>query len=166
MKTEARLRFETGTATEVQEVMSTGVITALDSETVGEAVARMQAENISALPVINAEGSLVGIVSVDDLMQIVSETENTLERNFPHYDDCLWFVDLIRRRMGSDLLRTVMSEVVTTVRPDLMMHHAACIMINNRVHHLPVVDAKGRIVGMLSSSDFVRLVAGIDPRTT
>ena len=163
MKTESKLRFEAGTATEVQEVMSRGVITALESETVADAVARMQGEDISALPVINAEGSLVGIVSVADMMRIVLDMENTLESNYPHYDDCLWAVDLIKSRLGSDHLSKVMSEIVTTVRPDMMMHHAACIMINNHVHHLPVVDSSGRIVGMLASSDFVRLVTGIKP---
>ena len=155
--------FEAGATTLVQEVMTPSVITVLDSDSVGNAIIKLREENISALPVVNAKGALVGMISENDLARIVLEIKSALDSNYPHYDDCLWAVELIQRRLGSECVRSIMSEVVITVHSDCEMHNAACIMASNRVHHLPVTNASGQIIGMLSSSDFVRLTAGIDP---
>jgi CBS domain-containing protein len=51
-----------------------------------------------------------------------------------------------------------MTEVVSTISPEQTMHEAARVLIQNGVHHLPVVTSKGALVGVLSSSDFVSLV--------
>ena len=104
-----------------------------------------------------------GIVSAADLIRTVLDTEAILDSDYPHYDDCLWAVDLIQERLGTDPVTRVMTEVLVTVRPETTMHHAACIMLNHQVHHLPVVDHHGKLVGMLSATDFLRLTAGIRP---
>lgn len=160
MAAEPRTLYRQGTATEVQEVMSTDVVTVLNTESVRDALDKLTKEHISAVPVINGKGNFVGIVSVADLVRTVLATDEVLDSDYPHYEDSFWAVDLIQQRLGSDKVTRVMSEVLTTIAPDESMHDAACIMLNHHVHHLPVVNSTGKLVGMLSSTDFVRLAAG------
>lgn len=161
MTTEPKTLYKKGTATEVQEIMATNVVSVMNTETVRDALNKLTEEHVSAVPVIDGKGSFVGIVSVADLVRIVLATDEVLDSDYPHYEDSFWAIDLIQQRLGSDKVTRVMTEVLTTVSPEQSMHHAACIMLNNHVHHLPVVDGKGRLVGMLSSTDFVRLAAGL-----
>lgn len=161
MSSEPKLRFKDGTLTEIQELMTTNVVTVRQTETVRDVLNKMTDAHISAIPVLDASGGVVGVVSVGDMLRIVLSTEQILDSNYPHYDDCLWAVDLIQQRLGSDNVTTVMTEIVTTMAPDQPMHHAACTMLNNHIHHLPIVNSGGQLVGILSSRDFVKLVAGI-----
>lgn len=160
MNVGSRSLFRNGPATEVQELLGTNLVTIRSNQTVRDALMLMVDENVSALPVIDSQGQLVGIVSTSDLMKIVMETVDVLQSEYPHYDDCLWAVELVQKRLGTDKVIDVMSEILTVVHPETVMHDAACIMLNNRVHHLPVVNSGGQIVGMLSSTEFARLTAG------
>ena len=163
MNAESNAMYRDGTATEVAELMRPNVVTVRHNETVHDTVLKMTENKISALPVVDGTGECVGIISVIDLMQIVLTTDNILNSEYPHYDDCLWAVELIQRKLGTDKVTDFMTEILTVVQPSTMMHDAACIMLNNQVHHLPVVNSSGRLVGILSSTDFVRLTAGVKP---
>ncbi len=161
MTAQPKLLFNEGTKTEVQELMSKQLVTILESETVRDALSTMKTEQVSALPVVNHERRLVGLITIGDLLKTLLTTAESLVTNYPHYDDCLWAIELIQRRLGTDKVVTIMSEVLTTITPDQTMHHAACIMLNNHVHHLPVVTSTGDLIGILSSQDFATLAAGI-----
>ncbi|WP_161604213.1 CBS domain-containing protein [Roseiconus nitratireducens] len=120
----------------------------------------MAKEVIASVPVVGEKGEVVGIVTLGDLARVVLSTEQVLDSDFPHYEDCFWAVDLFQRRLGSDPVLNVMSENVTCVRPDQSMREAALIMIRDRIRHLAVVDERG-LVGMLAAIDFVRLIAKV-----
>lgn len=53
------------------EVMRTPLVTADEGEDSSEALARMRKHGVRRLPVTNAAGSLVGIVTLDDLLRLV-----------------------------------------------------------------------------------------------
>ena len=140
----------------VEQYMSRSVVVVNDCDSVRVALQKFGEEKISALPVINSSGAFVGIVTVGDLLRSVTTTEQALESKYPHFDDCLWAVDLIQRRLGSDPVSTVMTEVVATISPEDTMKSAAEKMLDFQVHHLPVVMSDGELVGLLSTTDFVR----------
>ena len=52
-----------------------------------------------------------------------------------------------------------MTPVAYTLREDDPLSRAAAVMAVEHVHHLPIVAADGRVVGMLSSLDFARWIA-------
>jgi len=56
-------------------------------------------------------------------------------------------------------VRDVMTSGVVGVRPDLDIREAAQLMLEHQYGCLPVVDGEGRLVGILTESDFVRLLA-------
>lgn len=68
---EGRARFLEQTF--VRDVMRTDVLTARPDEAIGEAAKRMLATSYGALPVVDADGMLVGIVTENDIVRIASD---------------------------------------------------------------------------------------------
>ncbi|RPI53301.1 MAG: CBS domain-containing protein [Acidobacteria bacterium] len=57
----------------VADLMSRDLVTALEDESLHEALKKMQSHGIRRLPVVNTEGGLEGIVTFDDLIELLSE---------------------------------------------------------------------------------------------
>jgi CBS domain-containing protein len=57
----------------VGDVVTRSVVTALEDETLHEVVKRMRANGVRRVPVVAADGSLVGLLSVDDILDVVAE---------------------------------------------------------------------------------------------
>lgn len=58
----------------------------------------------------------------------------------------------------------LMSSEVTTVEPDTLVEDAARTMLDNGIGSVVVVDADGRLEGILTTTDFVRIVAERQPK--
>ena len=119
----------------VRDVMRRGRIVWLPPEaTVGDAVKLMSRENVGSILVMSG-GRIVGIFT---------------ERDLVHH--------LARGGGLNDRLSSVMTREVLTLREDESAVKAATIMVERGIRHLPVVDAKGNVVGMVSARDALRLV--------
>jgi CBS domain-containing protein len=57
----------------VSDVMKQKLVTAMEGESVRKALERMQASGVRRLPVVNGEGGLEGIVTLDDILELLSE---------------------------------------------------------------------------------------------
>ena len=112
-------------------------------------------KKILALPVVEND-RCVGIVTATDLVVLLRATDKLLRSDYPHFDDCLWAVDLVQRKLDDDPVREIMSEVIVTTTPDTTVDDVAETILAESVHHVPVVDDNGKLVGFLSSFDFVR----------
>ena len=111
--------------------------------TVGDALDLMFEQKISALPVVEDE-RCIGIVTTTDLITLLRATDKLLQSEYPHYDDCLWAVDLIQRKLDKDPVREIMSERMLTTTPDSLIDQVAKIMTDQLVHHL-VVEQDGKL---------------------
>jgi CBS domain-containing protein len=101
------------------------------------AAVRMMAERgVGALPVVS-EGRLAGIVS---------------ERDYARK------VILLGRASADTPVSQIMSSPVVTVGLDERVHRCMQIMTDKRIRHLPVVDADGAMVGVISIGDLVSAV--------
>ena len=145
----------------VQDWMSPIVCTIKREQPIRDALDLMGQHRISSLPVVD-DGRPEGIITIGDFMRAVDETDRVLQSTYPHFDDCLWAVELIQRRLGSDKVYTLMSELLTTSLPTQSMKDAAKIMCESDLHHLLVCCDAGTLVGILSASDFVRYVNGLN----
>ncbi len=121
----------------VGNIMSTGVISVGPFEKASRIVELLVDENIGAVPVLDNQGYPLGIVTRADV----------LEEDELAFDAELTAAELMHRSL-------------LTVEPTTPVTEAARLMALQRVHHLLVLDAEGRLVGMLSSFDVVRWVAG------
>jgi CBS domain-containing protein len=101
--------------------------------TVFDAIRWMSEKNVGALLVIES-GDLLGIIS---------------ERDYTRK------VILENRSSKQAAVREIMTTDVTTIAPDAIVEEAMRVMTRHRVHHLPVVDHDGRVVGVVSMGDLV-----------
>ena len=103
-----------------------------------EAVRRMAEENVGSVVVVDEEMRPVGIFTERDLLRL-----------------CAQGVDLSKTRLGD-----VMTKNPTVIREDESVRKALEIMLYFGFRHLPVVDAQGRLVGVVSIRDVTRPFAG------
>ncbi len=58
---------------QVEDLMSGELVTAQDTEGIAECIARMRGRGVRRMPVVDARGALVGIVTADDLLDLLAE---------------------------------------------------------------------------------------------
>jgi len=138
----------------VHDVMSTGVVTARKPDTVRSVVVKMLSRQCGAIPVVEGEDRLVGIVSVRDIMLPL----------YPNYGDYIHdnvhSRDFIEMEQGypavlSKKVEEVMSHNPLTVSPNDPVLQAASYMGLKHFRRIPVVD-RGKLVGMVSIGDINR----------
>jgi CBS domain-containing protein len=144
----------------VADVMTRDVIVLGPDTPVSEVGRLMWEHRISGVPVVE-RGSVVGIVTELDLLVRNANLHvptyiRVLDVMIPlgnprHFDETM------RRALGTKAADLMTREVVT-VAPSADLSDAASLMLDKRVNPLPVVES-GRLVGILSRSDFVRLLA-------
>lgn len=141
-----------------RDVMSGSVATVGPDAPVGEIAALLLERRISGVPVVDAAGHLLGVVSEADLMWR-AETDTVHRRG--------WWASLLggRAMMAADFIRAygrtardVMTSPVITVTADEPLEAVISTMESHRIKRVPVVDG-GRVVGIISRSDFLRSLA-------
>jgi CBS domain-containing protein len=136
----------------VRQVMSKRVVTATEGTPFKELVQMMHSHSISAVPVVDAEHRLVGIVSETDLL--LKEQHSGSELPKPH-----WLLEA--DRVNALEAKDVMTWPVLTVSGSASIAKAARIMREFGVRHLVVVS-KGRPVGIVSRADLLRVFLRTD----
>lgn len=150
-RTELRsLRRRSG-HTDCGRVMSRDVIAIRPDQPVTEAFRRLREHHIKALPVTDVDARVVGIVTLTDL---VSRASWTPERNSMGLGRRLAAALSGAPRPGG-AVRDIMTAPVKTVRPDDWIADAILLFAQEGLHHLPVTDGDGRLVGILSQSDIL-----------
>ncbi|MFJ6015880.1 CBS domain-containing protein [Streptomyces sp. NPDC092952] len=135
----------------VADVMSRKVVAVRPGAEFKEIVTAMDRWKVTALPVIEGEGRVVGVVSEADLV---------LKEEL--HDRGLGFVERLRRpgaaaRAGSGRAEDLMTSPAVTVGPDASLPQAARMMATRHVKRLPVVDPRGLIQGVVSRSDLLKV---------
>ena len=123
---------------------------------------------VSGLPVTDRAGSLVGIVSRSDVVRRLAMEQSMGEWISDSYRDDAdedWpqkSADEIGRMVGERMERhrvlDIMRSEIVSAEPDEPVREVARRMLEHRVHRVPVLE-DGRLVGLLSSMDLVRIVA-------
>lgn len=143
----------------VQSVMQRHPVTIRETETVQDAVEKMTEYHIAALPVVDDGGYLQGLVTISDLLRLVQDAERTLDSDLAIYDEGLIVADMIRQCIGTDHVAEVMTGIPITISQGESLKQAARMMIAHQVHHILVVGTDRKLLGLLSSTDYVRLAA-------
>jgi CBS domain-containing protein len=127
----------------VKSWMSSPAIVARDTETLPRARSTLLGEGIRRLPVVNAAGDLVGIITEGDINRVSDSPEKDVHEYNLYY------------RVYDLPLREVMRRPVITVTPDTPLREAAHLMLAWRISGLPVID-HGRVSGVITVSDLLR----------
>ena len=147
------------TQTQVQSVMNRHPVTIREDETIRDAVEKMTETHVSALPVIDESLHLKGILTLSDLLRVIQDAEQTLDRDEAVFDDNTFIIDLIRECLANDEVASVMSGPTVTAQQGQPLQDVAKSMMIHQIHHVPVVNKEHRLLGIVSATDFVRLAA-------
>jgi CBS domain-containing protein len=137
----------------VRDVMTAEVVAARDRTPFKEIVGLMRQHNVSALPVVDANDELVGIVSEADLL--MKEELGTDEGSHRRFQNRRRRID--RAKASGVIARELMSSPVETIDPEAPLTRAARLLHDRRVKRLPVVDANGKVVGIVSRADLLKV---------
>lgn len=151
-----------GVAVKAIDIMTTDVVTVSPEASVYEAARILLGRRISALPVLDAEDRLVGLISESDLMR---RGEMRSEKRRP------WWRGLLTSdlRQASEFLRCqgrrvsdVMSRDVICANAAMSLRELAELMERHVIKRLPVLDGQ-RLVGIVSRSDLLRALLVLAP---
>ena len=127
----------------VDELMQTEVQTVPSDAVVNDAVVVLADSRISALPVVDGAGRMVGVISSTDVLASEEEAEDQRARD-----------TLFEKTMVRDL----MTPRPLTIAPDAEVKEAAQQMLYADVHRLFVTQG-GSLIGVISTTDIMRAVA-------
>ena len=145
----------------VEEIMTKDVITVAPKTSIHEAARLMADHGVSGLPVVEEDGSVVGIVSEGDLI-----IRQKARERMPWWR--LFFHDSERlareyQKAHGMTAGEVMTRSLITVSPDLPIESVALILDQHRIRRVPVV-ADGQLVGIMSRGDLVKALAAAPAR--
>lgn len=139
----------------VLDVMTTEVITADPSDGFKEVAERLYETGVSALPVVDGDRRVLGVISEDDLL--VKESGNH-KRSALHPNKT--------RRLAGKANAVVAAEAMTrpavTIAADTTVAQAARVMHKMGLKRLPVVDSEGRLLGIVSRHDVIKVFVRTD----
>ncbi len=140
----------------IDEVMTRTVATIAPTATIEQAARLMVERGVSGLPVVDAAGAVLGIVSEGDLIVRQRPAERlSWWRLF--FDDGEALARDYRKRIGT-MVSDVMTSPVIAVAPDTDISVAAELLHARNIRRLPVT-AGGTLVGIVSRGDLVKLLA-------
>lgn len=127
----------------VADLMTINPVVVSTDALIEEAEDLLRNHRITGLPVVDADGLLVGVISQTDVLYL----------ELPHVQA------LIRHREHGIRVGEVMSTPAVTIDSSASLREAACRMHEERLHRLVAVDTGGRPIGVISAMDFVALAA-------
>ncbi len=135
----------------VSDVMTTEVVSVTKNATYRHIAKLLTEHRLAALPVVTPEGQVVGVVSEADLIRKQERHEHA-ERK-PGWQ----FRPAARTKAEARTAAELMTAPAITIRPDALLGTAARLMGARHVKRLPVIDARGTMVGIVSRADLLKV---------
>jgi CBS-domain-containing membrane protein len=136
---------------EVGDVMTTKVVSVTGHAGYKQIAQLLHEHELTALPVLTPEGRVAGVVSEADLLRKEERQERTGWRPS-------WEMDPALRARTEALTATgLMTSPAVTIGPDALLGTAARLMNQRRIKRLPVVDREGKLIGIVSRADLLRV---------
>lgn len=150
--------------TTAREIMNPDVVTVRDDMTVQELASFLVDNEISGAPVEDAEGRLVGVVSLTDVALASGSRSMEQDQSNPHYfvrgwEDRLEISELTNFQVeeGGRRVADIMTPQIYAVEEDNDVSHVASTMVEGHLHRLLVTRGE-RVVGIITTSDLLKLL--------
>jgi CBS domain-containing protein len=145
--------------TAVKDVMTSRVIWMEQDTPFAAIAAAFEQYRVSAFPVLDQTGQVVGVVSEADLLAKLALAGG--EEHMPGMIGGILHHQQLEKARGTTA-GDLMSAPPIIVSPDDTVEDAARLMYLRRVKHLPVVDADHRLVGIVSRADVLSVFTRTD----
>lgn len=145
-----------------QDVMVRDVVTVGPETEVAEAVALLVKHDISALPVVDADGNLIGIFSEADLLE---REELGAEHHHPWWIETLLppskLAEEFSKAHGKKVSEMMSTDVISASQ-DTPVPEIAALLERHRIKRVPIVS-DGKVVGIVSRSNLIQALASFKP---
>lgn len=132
-------------------IMTRDVVAIARQAPLKEALELLRRERVKALPVTDEHGRVLGIVTQTDLLD-----KTRWDRGGPRLGfGARMRLTLSRVRAPHGVVEDIMTSPVSTVRPEDPVGDVVTRMSLTGVHHLPVVDGEGRLVGVVGQAEVI-----------
>ncbi|HEX9638694.1 MAG TPA: CBS domain-containing protein [Acidobacteriota bacterium] len=149
-----------GAGRRVRQIMTTSVVKIQPSTPVSEIARLMVEHQVSGLPVVDPDNRVLGVVTEIDM---VARNQRFKLPAFITFLDSIIYLETpghFRKRLEHMLgasAQDIMSEPAVTIAADASIEELAELMVDREINPVPVVEA-GRLVGIVSRSDIIRLM--------
>ena len=149
---------------QAKDIMTTSVISVPQDGKIEDAVRLMLDHHVSALPVVDADGALKGVVSEGDLMRRVRDTDGPRRS---------WWLEVLGGsgnsaqdfvKLNSRHVADVMTRDVVSVEEDTTVAEIARLLEKHRIKRVPVLRA-GRVVGIVSRANLLHALSALPDGT-
>jgi CBS domain-containing protein len=135
----------------IKDVMTTDVVTVKPTASLKEVASILAERGISGLPVVDEDGSLLGVVSEADIL--FKERGPAKERRGLF----AWLLEPdSAQKLEARTAQEAMSAPARTITPERPVSEAAGRMLTEGINRLPVVDDAGKLLGIVTRADLVR----------
>jgi CBS domain-containing protein len=145
-----------------QDVMVRDVVTVGPDTAVADAVSLLVKHDVSALPVVDADGNLIGILSEADLLE---RQELGAEHRHPWWIETLMPASKLAEEFAKahgKKVSEVMSTDVITASEDTPVSEIAALLERHRIKRVPIMS-DGKVVGIVSRSNLIQALASSKP---
>jgi CBS domain-containing protein len=150
----------------VADIMTKDVVTVRPDTPVGEVAQAFRSHGLSGLPVVSAEGELLGVITERDM--IIRHARPHLPAFLPvlgayiplgrkEYQESL-------RRITGVVAQDIMTTPPKTIGPDADIEELASLMVEEDINPVPVVDETGRMIGIVSHTDILQVFEDAESR--
>ena len=147
----------------VRDIMTTQVITLLDTDTVKDATITLAVDELSGAPVVNEDYHLVGILSEMDILRLIMKFEAELKLENPvlhllafpmdtKFDDPE--LERAATKFTNTKVKDIMVKEVITTTPDADVVDTLALMLEKDINRVPVLE-KGVLVGIVTRGDIM-----------
>jgi CBS domain-containing protein len=140
----------------VRDVMATRAVVVRKTASFKEMIVRMRKSRVGAFPVVDDDGRVIGVVSEADLLA----KEADLATGQGPLANVLRFGD--QQKAAGVTAAELMTSPPVTVSPDTPLAEAARLMRDHQVKRLPVINATGRLIGIVTRGDVLSVFARPD----
>jgi CBS domain-containing protein len=142
------------------DVMVRDVVTVHPETDIADAVKLLAERDISALPVVDAQGALVGIISEADLIHRVEiGTEKRRPRLMESLTGATTLAEEFARSHGKKVGEIMTTDVVTAAE-DASLAQIASLFERHRIKRVPIVR-DGKVVGVVSQTNLIQALASV-----
>ncbi|MBP2675065.1 MAG: domain containing rane protein [Deltaproteobacteria bacterium] len=142
-----------------RDIMNEKVVSVTPGDTLEDVVKVMSAAGVSGVPVVEADGKVLGVISEKDIIRRMlggkSGSIMTLMAGCLRAGGCMC---MRVRDLKAD---AIMTSPAVTVRVDATLAEMADILSGRKVNRLPVTDNEGRLLGILARNDIVNAMMNI-----
>jgi CBS domain-containing protein len=151
------------------DIMQTHLVEVPESMSLAEVAEVLSENRISGAPVIDEAGTIIGVVSMSDVVGGYADAARPARRERPEYDESVVgnddaepedegpLVGSLAPDDGDGTVRDVMTAQVHTVPANASIAEIARRMVEHQIHRIFVTD-RGKHVGLVSSFDVLRAI--------